>query len=131
MSDKATLRKISQFQPDGTEQRRQLSQLENDIAEAIEAVIVRAAARFKPTVTQITDFRAGINDLVVCAGTLTVLLPTANKANAGRSVAVLRKSGTVTVTAVTSKIQGSASETLTTNGLRVYVSDGLDWWRAP
>ena len=63
---------------------------------------------------------------------MTVILPTANQQNRGRPLAVLRAAGTVVVTAVSSIVQGAASESLATTGLYIYYSDGIGgWWRAP
>jgi hypothetical protein len=126
------LRRISQFQQDGSDQQRQLSQLEGNVTDAIAEVVVNVAFRLRPTSVKTANYQAQLNDLVICDGTFGVLLPTASKMNAGRAVAVLRKSGTVTVSCATSQVQGAASDALATTGLRVYISDGVGgWWRAP
>lgn len=127
---KVTFRKVSQFQQD-QDMQRELSQLESDVQDAITEITDSMVARFRVVSLQTAMYQARLYDYVPCAGTFTVLLPTANKQNAGRPVAVLRKSGTVTVTAVTSQVQGGAADALATTGLRIYVSDGQDWWRAP
>lgn len=123
-------RKIAQFQNDNDLQR-ELDALQNDTADAIESTAKQMWFRFKSTSLKTSDYRAKLFDQVRCGATMTVLLPTANKDNDGRAVAVLREAGTITVGSPSSNVQGAASESLTTNGLRVYVSNGEDWWRAP
>jgi hypothetical protein len=129
---RATFRQVQNYRPeDPNSLQRQLSALESAVADAFGDVNITAAYRFVPTSLKHGDWRAQLQDMVLCAGTFHVTLPTATKMNAGRSVAVLVKSGTITVTSVTSEVQGAATDVLGTNGLRVYVSDGGDWWRAP
>lgn len=124
------LRPISQFDgPDAA--TRRLSQFEGNVKQALDNIAKQAAPLLKPTNLKDSAYVAGLDELVPCAGTFQVTLPAATFNNAGRSVGVVVRSGTVTVVPVAGLVQGAASDALATVGMRLYVSDGVGWWRAP
>lgn len=131
MNGKPQMRKVRQFQNDDDLQR-ELSQFEQDASDAFDGVGQQMYFRFKATSLKTADCQAKLYDTVRCLGTFKVLLPTATKQNDGRAVAVLVEgAGTITVLSVGSNVQGAASEALATTGMRIYHSNGEDWWRAP
>lgn len=123
-------RTLRQFDGDDALARR-VSHLEDNIERAFMMTAKTAAPLGTATNRKTADYVAKIDELVTCAGTFTLGLPAASAENAGRSVTAIVESGTVTVRAVSGNVQGGSSDALATIGLRRYVSNGTDWWRAP
>ncbi len=124
------LRKLANY--DGSvDLGRRLGQLEDNVKQAFDNVAKQAAPLLQATNLKDSAYVAAVDELVPCAGTFQLTLPAATFDNAGRSVAVVVRSGTITVVPITGLVQGAASDALATVGLRLYVSDGVGWWRAP
>ena len=127
-----TLKLISAFDTsDPTNLERQLSQAEANTDEAIKSLSSAAMPLLSATDVKTAAYTAKVEELVVCEGTFVLTLPIATKKNVTRYCGVLVRSGTVTVSCVSGNVQGAAADALATNGLRLYVSDGSGWWRAP
>jgi hypothetical protein len=128
MSVDPRMREVGNFDADAPLDR-QLAQLESNAVNAFEAVKRQASPLLKPTSTQVADYNAKLDELVVTGATMKVRLPAPAAANAGRRVGVLLTTGTVTSSTVDGQVQGASSDALTVPGFYEYVSVGTGWWR--
>lgn len=111
---------------------RQLTQLEEHAADAFARVAEQALPRLTPTMRQTKAYTAKLDELVPVGGNaVPVTLPTATSANAGRFVAVEIDGGSASVRSVGCEVQGAQVDELASDGLYLYGSDGVGWWRAP
>lgn len=124
-------RELNQFHTDKPQELgRQLSQHEDFVAAALKNVADGAFPLFVPTQRKTAAYTAKLDEVVVANGTFTVTLPAPTAQNAGRMVAVLVESGTITVkTSNAALVQGAPSDTLPVAGLFLYESTGVAWWR--
>lgn len=130
-----SMRLLSSFDGDDPEKlSRQLSQLEMNASDAIDATISTSEPRFAPTNKKTGTYVAKVGDFVQVDSSAvdgTVTLPVATTGNAGLRVAVARLSAanTVTVNVAAGKVNQAASVALAAaTRLFLYVSDGVNWW---
>lgn len=133
MRQASTLRTINTFRTDDPDELdRQLGQFEQNVDDAIRGVANVSPSLLRPTNLKRAAYTAAVDELVLCSGTFAVKLPVGSVQNIGRQVGVLvTTAGTITVSSAKGNVQNGASDALATVGLRVYVSDGTNWWRAP
>lgn len=126
-------RKVAQFVFDKDKLPRQLSQLEDGVHDALDAI----AAKFLP-VFSVVPMSGAIHvahlwQLVQLTGPGSVQLPIATALNAGVGMVILNRksaSGTVSVFAVKQNVNGLASDTLPAAvGAWIYISVGDSWAR--
>lgn len=84
------------------------------------------------TVTSATH-SASSNTVVLCnrAGTVAVTLPapTANSQIVVKDISGAAETNTITVTSASGNVDGSASQTITSNyGSLSFIADGTNWW---
>ncbi len=135
MSLAKPLRTLSNFDTeDPAELARQLSQLEQNVDDAVRSTVASSVAPFQPTSRVTAAYVASIDQLVrvdTVSGNVAVTLPIATVKNAGRTVAIARMSAsnTLTVAPVQGTVNGAASLALTA-AVRLFflVSDGVGWW---
>lgn len=108
---------------------REVIQFEANVAAALKQVEVQAWPKLAPTNLKTADYTAQEDDLVPCAGTFKLTLPVASAQNAGRSIGVIIRSGTVTVLPTSGLVQGGTSDLLGVVGFHIYISDGIGWYR--
>lgn len=126
MSIKTNFKKTTQG--DGDTERK-LVQLEKNVQDALDNVIQQAWTRLVPTNLKTSAYSGMLDELVVCNGTFTVTLPTANAQNRGRCVGIEVKAGTISVIAFSGLVQGVARDSILAKGYFLYVSDGVGWYR--
>ncbi len=124
------MKQLSQFDTTGDGLKRGVSQLEANAKDAFAQTAQQVLGKLSPTNLKTAAYSALLGDMVLASGTFAVTLPVATPQSAGEIVGVVVKSGTITVTSQ-SKVQGAASDVLTLAGEYLYVSTGVDWWRAP
>lgn len=130
MSIDPKFRTVTSYDTDDQDRlARELSQLEDNIAAAMDRIATTALPKLAPTQLKTSAYAAKLDDLVIASGTFGVVLPVATNQNNGRVVGIVVKSGAITVTSL-SKIQNATSDALSAAGLYLYVSTGVDWWRA-
>lgn len=108
---------------------RQVTSFEGNVADALDQISQQAQPRLVPTNLKTTTYTAQEEDLIPAQGTFTITLPVANSQNAGRFIGIVVRSGTITVNALSGQVQGGATDTLSSVGFFLYISDGVGWWR--
>ncbi len=129
------LRTVGNFTAkDPTQLERQLSQLEQNVDDALRSTVVAFVPVPQPTNTKTAAYVAALDEMVrvnTAAGSVTIVLPVATPQNAGRGIAVARLSAanTLTVAPVSGTVNGAASLALTA-AVRLFflLSDGAGWW---
>ena len=117
-----------------TELSRQLTQLEQNVDDAIRSTAKATLPVFTPTNRKTTTYTAAVGELVrvdTSAANVSIVLPVATPQNAGQSILVARmsSSNTLTVGSVSGLVNATASLALTAAvRLFVLVSDGVGWW---
>lgn len=113
---------------------RQLSQLEQNVDDAVKSVQRGTQPVFQPTNRKTATYTAAVGELVrvdTSASDVSVVLPVATPQNAGLTIAVARMSAAnaLTVGSASGLVNGTASLTLTA-AVRLFllVSDGVGWW---
>jgi hypothetical protein len=99
---------------------------------AIDEVLSLAGGLTVTTVTTATH-SALVNTIVLCnrAGTVAVTLPTptANRQIVVKDISGAAETNTITVNSSSGNVDGSASQTITSNyGSLTFVGDGSNWW---
>lgn len=132
----ASLKEIGAFDTHEAEKlERQLVELQDNVAAAIDATALAAMSRLTPTAPIQTTYSAQPGDMVrlrlATGKTITITLPAATRRNQGQMIGidVDQTVGTCVVqVAPGSSIDGSQSITLANVvGLSVFISDGGDW----
>lgn len=110
---------------------RKTNELEKAVGTSFDNVASQGQPKLVPTNLKTAAYVASLDDLVVCSGSFSLTLPTANATNAGREVGLVIKSGTITVSSPGCLVQGGDTDAPSVLGRYIYRSDGVGWWRPP